>query len=110
MANQRCEPRSGENRLPFMCGASAAEMTTLHTLGEVAARWQCRERWIADQLRAGRFPGHKIGRSWRMSDEDIAEAEAIMCRPARIKPQPISAQPTGGLGLTPTSRRRLMRR
>jgi hypothetical protein len=37
MANQRCEPRSGENRLPFVCGAAA--MSTLHTLGEIAARW-----------------------------------------------------------------------
>jgi hypothetical protein len=30
------------------------------------------ERWLADQLRAGRFPAHKIGRRWMLSEDDIS--------------------------------------
>jgi hypothetical protein len=41
-------------------------------LGQAAAKLQCSERWLADNLRAGRFPAKKIGRKWRLSDDDIA--------------------------------------
>lgn len=41
-------------------------------LGEAAAELHCSERWLADNLRAGRFPAKKIGRKWILSDGDIA--------------------------------------
>src|SRR5258705_13631222 len=39
---------------------------------QAAARIPCSERWLADNLRAGRFPAKKVGRKWRLSDDDIA--------------------------------------
>jgi hypothetical protein len=53
-------------------------------------------RWLIERLRDGRFPGRKIGREWRMTDEDI-EVAIDLCK---NDPQ-IAARPTG---LTPRSR------
>jgi hypothetical protein len=39
---------------------------------QAAARIPCSERWLADNLRSGRFPGKKIGRQWKLSEGDIA--------------------------------------
>jgi hypothetical protein len=44
---------------------------TLLDLNQAAAELHCSERWLADNLRAGRFPAKKIGRKWMLSDEDI---------------------------------------
>jgi len=44
---------------------------TLRDLGQAATELRCSERWLADQLRAGRFPGKKIGRRWVLGDDDI---------------------------------------
>jgi hypothetical protein len=41
-------------------------------LGQAAAKLHCSERWLADNLRSGRFPAKKIGRKWVLSDDDIA--------------------------------------
>ena len=61
------------------------------------------ERWLIDQIRAGRFPARKIGRAWRMTAQDIAEALEA-CRNRR----PSHADSGAPLnGLTPTSRKRL---
>jgi excisionase family DNA binding protein len=43
----------------------------LLTIAQAAARIPCSERWLADKLRAGEFPAHKIGRRWMLSDENI---------------------------------------
>jgi hypothetical protein len=32
------------------------------------------ERWVVEQIRAGRFPARKMGRAWRMTDQDIVDA------------------------------------
>jgi hypothetical protein len=48
--------------------------TLLHDVPDSAAILNCRERWLLMQLRSGRFPGHKVQRQWRMSDDDIAAA------------------------------------
>jgi len=53
-------------------------------------------RWVIERLRDGRFPGRKIGREWRMTDEDI-EAAIDACK----NDPKIAARPTG---LTPRSR------
>lgn len=39
--------------------------------------------WLAAQLRSGRFGGYKVGRKWRMSDQDVAEALEKCRRDAR---------------------------
>ena len=41
-------------------------------LGQAAAQLHCSERWLADNLRAGRVPAKKIGRKWVLSADDIA--------------------------------------
>jgi hypothetical protein len=35
------------------------------------------ERFLIERARSGEFPAHKIGRSWRFTDEDIAAILAI---------------------------------
>jgi Helix-turn-helix domain len=50
-----------------------------HTAQHVADLIPLRsERWLIERARAGEFPGHKIGRSWRFTDEDIA-AILVIC-------------------------------
>jgi hypothetical protein len=44
----------------------------LMDLSQAAAKLHCSERWLADNLRSGRFPAKKIGRKWMLSDDDIA--------------------------------------
>jgi Helix-turn-helix domain len=44
----------------------------LWDLSQAAAELHCSERWLADNLRSGRFPAKKIGRKWMLSDDDIA--------------------------------------
>jgi hypothetical protein len=44
----------------------------LRDIPQAAKRIPCPERWLADNLRSGRFPGKKIGRKWMLSDDDIA--------------------------------------
>jgi hypothetical protein len=44
----------------------------LFDLGQAAAKLHCSERWLADNLRAGHFPGKKIMRKWVLSADDIA--------------------------------------
>ena len=44
----------------------------LKDLQQAAATIPCSERWLADNLRAGKFPGHKVGRRWMLSDNDIS--------------------------------------
>lgn len=62
-------------------------------------------RWVIEQLRSGRFPGRKVGRNWRLTDQDIADA-LDACR----NDCPAMAQATQSIpltGLTPTSRKKL---
>lgn len=61
------------------------------------------ERWVLDQIRAGRFPARKMGRSWRMTETDIADALDV-CRNNISTPSAVQVQPSG---LTATSSRRL---
>jgi hypothetical protein len=44
----------------------------LMDLGQAASELHCSERWLANNLRAGRFPAKKIGRKWVLDDDDIA--------------------------------------
>lgn len=41
------------------------------SLAEVAAMVPCSERWLAAEIRAGRFPARRIMGTWRMTDDDV---------------------------------------
>jgi hypothetical protein len=49
----------------------------LMDLSQAAAKLHCSERWLADNLRAGRFPAKKIARKWVLDDDDIVGILAI---------------------------------
>ena len=66
-------------------------MTITYSLAEAADRiGGCTERWLADQIRAGRFPAHKIGQSWRMTEQDIERAVEACLQPATTRPAGIT--------------------
>ncbi len=75
----------------------------LYSVAEAAELLHVTEDWYLKRLRARKLPGHKSGRTWTLSVEDIQAAKGAMAVPA-IAPKPDPA------GLTPTSRRRLSRR
>jgi hypothetical protein len=77
--------------------------TLTYSLAEAAALIPCKERWLAEGLRAGRFPGRKIGRDWRLTDDDI---HAIIAASAPEPSKPLSLVD----GLSPAARRRIERR
>ena len=78
-------------------------MTLTYPLSEAAERLGGTQRWLADGIRAGKFPARKIGKHWRMTDADINAVLEIVKNPTYVMPE------TGprGLSLTRTSRRRL---
>ncbi|WP_457057587.1 helix-turn-helix domain-containing protein [Mycobacteroides abscessus] len=57
--------------------------TTTYPLEEAAEHFGNSPEWLAQQLRCGRFSGYKVGRKWRMSDADIADALEKCRRDAR---------------------------
>lgn len=82
---------------------------SLMALSEAAAQLHCSKRWLADNLRAGRFPAKKIGRKWMLTDDDVA-AILQLC-----SVMPIATAANGSAGMesstsvTPTTLRRLQR-
>lgn len=77
-------------------------MTTTLTfpVDEGARRLGVSTDWYLRQLRARKLPGHKVGRNWRLTDQDVEEALTLTAKPA----DPPTAD---SAGLTPRSRRRL---
>ncbi|BAX98902.1 hypothetical protein MSTE_03602 [Mycobacteroides stephanolepidis] len=64
--------------------ASALVSTvTTYALEEAAEHFGNSPEWLAQQLRSRRFSGYKVGRKWRMSDADIADALEKCRRDAR---------------------------
>lgn len=76
------------------------DLPVLYTVAEAAAKLQIKERWYLKRLRDRQLPGHKVGRNWRVTEDDMRAAVESMAVPA-IVPVPDPA------GLTPTSRRRV---
>lgn len=60
-------PQAHEQTYPVSVGARAVRKS---------------ERWYLQQLRAGRFPGHKAGRSWYLTAADITAAIEETRRPS----------------------------
>jgi hypothetical protein len=78
----------------------------LMDLSEAATELHCSERWLADNLRAGRFPAKKIGRKWLWSDEDITTILEI----CSVTPTAFSAGTALGASassMTPITARRI---
>lgn len=78
-------------------------MTLTYPLSVAAERLGGTQRWLADGIRAGKFPARKIGKHWRMTDADIDAVLELCKNPIYVMPE---AAPRG-LSLTRTSRRRL---
>ncbi|NKR96206.1 excisionase family DNA-binding protein [Rhodococcus hoagii] len=74
-----------------------------YTVAEAAAKLGVTEAWYVRQLRDRKLPGHKLGRQWRLTDDDIAQALELTAVPAT----PRHVSPTG---MTPTSQRRARKR
>jgi hypothetical protein len=74
----------------------------LHDVAYGAAIFGRSEGWYLTQLRARKLPGHKIGRTWKLTDDDIRQAMELTAV-AAVMPVRDPA------GLTPTSRRNLTR-
>ncbi len=67
-----------------------------------AARLGQTEAWYLRRLRDRKLPGHKIGRKWMLTEDDVRQAlelTAVAAEPPLIDD-----------GLTPTTRRRMARR
>jgi hypothetical protein len=76
-------------------------------LGEAAAELHCSERWLADNLRAGRFPAKKIGRKWVVSDDDITAILEICSVRTTTVPTGMDFLGESQCSMTSTTRRRL---
>jgi Helix-turn-helix domain len=80
---------------------------SLMDLGQAAAKLQCSERWLANNLRAGRFPAKKIGRKWVLDYDDIAAILRICSVVPVGSAADSSASFAAGTSMTKTTRRRL---
>jgi excisionase family DNA binding protein len=87
---------------------------TTCSLVEVAQALGCTPRWLTEQVRAGRFPAHRIARHWRFTEANVEEIFALCANDFR---EPIDATTASGdavtslaLGLTARSRKRLIGR
>lgn len=78
---------------------------TTYSVAEVAEQIGApSQRWVVEQLRSGRFPGRKIGRNWRLTEEDVVAALEV-CRFNPSETGDCAFSPV--TGLTPTSRRNI---
>jgi hypothetical protein len=65
-------------------------------------------RWLADKLRSGEFVGHKVGRTWVLTEDDIDEN----IKRCAVKPKAVSSVGTTNFvvpqfgSMTPTRRMR----
>jgi hypothetical protein len=80
----------------------------LMDLGQAAEKIGCSPRWLADGLRAGRFPGHKVARKWRLTDDDVtAILEICSVTPASAFSADSSVIVASSSSMTKTTARRL---
>ncbi|SPM32364.1 hypothetical protein MRAB57_162 [Mycobacterium rhizamassiliense] len=74
-------------------------------LADAAKEIGTTERWLANQLRSGKFPAHKVGRRWRFTDADVAEIIRRCAVPAALPTDTRLCTPTSSM--TPTTARRM---
>lgn len=86
-------------------------MSALFPLSAVAEQWNLAadhkepERWIATQIKRGKFRGRKCGRQWRMRADDIAHAEEVMATTKSAPEVPVSLESRRGLSAASLRRR-----
>lgn len=93
-----------------------------YSLAEVAAvylpaDWTDGVRWLSRRLNAGQIAGYRVGRTWRMTDDDVDAFLARRRNPhqdAKPATEPATpSRPTGPVsildGLSDRSRRRVVR-
>ena len=78
-------------------------MRTTFSTADSAQQMGCSERWLIEQLRANRFPGRKVARRWRLTDQDIADALDICANDFRCPTADVAMV----TGLTPRSRKKV---
>ncbi len=61
------------------------------------------ERWITKRIMDGTFTARKVGRNWRMTDQDLAYNLDVIAKPAKAKP--VAAVPRIGLSARSARRR-----
>ena len=83
----------------------------LFTLDQTATVLGCKPRWLADQLRARRFPGRKVGRKWMLSEDDLDEiVRRCAVAPQAAPPAGVAIPAVSQVGsMTPTTARRMRR-
>jgi hypothetical protein len=77
-----------------------ANIETLSTAESAELIGAPSERWLIERLRSGAFRGRKIGRHWRMTEQDIADALDFCANDSRTTS-------TVSSGLTSRSRTRI---
>ena len=91
-------------------------MTQTYSLAEVAAvylpaEWTDGVRWLSRRIRAGEISAYKVGRSWRMTEDDVYEfvARRRSAPRAPVMAPAVSAVPPLSIvdGLSTRSRARL---
>ena len=88
---------------------SAPSPQFLYTAKQAAAELGCSQRWLADQLRARRFPARKIARTWMFSQDDL-EAIVALCAIDPIQlPEAAIRAASQTSSMTTTTARRLRR-
>lgn len=69
-------------RLRFDQDAFRPEPAML-SVAELAQKLGCTVRWIEDRCRSGKFPGRKLHRRWRFTEDDVQEILRLVAVPAR---------------------------
>lgn len=54
------------------------------TIKELAERWRCSQKTIRRRIHDGDLAAHFLNGMWLMSAADVAAAEALARRPARL--------------------------
>jgi hypothetical protein len=94
-------------------------MMQTYSLAEVAAMYLPPEwdgvLWLSRRLSRGEIPGYKVGRVWRMTDDDVTAFIDSHRKPPKPKPDmtappPVTAPASFLDGLSPRSRARLLNR
>jgi hypothetical protein len=87
--------------------------TSVFTLDQVAGPvLPCTERFVADKLRAGLWPGHKVGRQWVLTEDDllrIVESCVVNRTPAPSFNNAITQAQLKSSSMTRTTARRMRR-
>ena len=73
-------------------------MTATYSLAEVAQQMRLYEqvkdpvRWLSKEINTGRIQARKIGKSWRMTEQDISDAlDAVSNRQRAVTPPSVNS-------------------